>query len=141
MLSLIALISSLVFPLVCLGDVQIANIQTRDIVSPLIIEDWSAFRGIIAEDIWLGYDEGGFAIAEDTAWYGKIRGIVGSDTPVEVWIGHSESGSAIYLFAMDNPTPYADAAGDHYGIHPCGVGVVTELDWRKALARALSRKP
>lgn len=73
---------------------------------------WYALEG---EDIWLGYERGGFDIpldAKPRRWFKLV------DYPVEVWVWKSDSEGMAYIFPFPDITPYLEVNG--YAAHPCG---------------------
>lgn len=107
--------------LACLGDIDSIAIAYWPPRTQTFTEDTiAALQALEGVSIWVGYADGGYALPGDTASWFKLY-INGNR---QVWAYASvETGNA-YLFVFDNLTPYADANGQHYGIHPCGMFAV-----------------
>lgn len=87
---------------------------------------------------WVGYDAGGFAwptedvhpILTVTLWLED-----GSERWFEVYWSE-QTPDRYYALPYDDPTPRADADGQHFGTHPCTAILMTEVEYT-ALRAAL----
>lgn len=85
-----------------------------------------ALYGVGGENIWVGYDNGGFNVPDDTRimrriWlYDGDGSLYHATNRALIWIAVSPQTPMLeYWFVFDNTRPYADANGKHYGLHPC----------------------
>jgi hypothetical protein len=76
---------------------------------------WNSLQTLTGDDLWLGYDNGGWLTTGDER--GRYR-LVGDD--YEVWLFFSATRQQYDILPFANTTLFADANGDHYGMHPCG---------------------
>lgn len=86
---------------------------------------------------WVGYENGGFAWTNDVAPLLTLTFVMADGT--ERWFDVFWSGQtpdAYYALPFANPTPYADANGEHYGTHPCAAILMTAAEYA-ALIEAL----
>jgi len=83
------------------------------------VEAWRAVPAV--GTFWLGYDAGGFDPVVNTppaASFGVRYGetATGAYTGTVIFWLHGETA---YVMVFADLTPFADAAGQHYGSHPC----------------------
>ena len=78
-------------------------------------DSWTAVQAIEGRPLWVGYDNGGWATAGDER---LVEFWEWPDLLVTVW--YSPSRDEYEFYPHKNIELYADANGDHYGIHPCG---------------------
>jgi hypothetical protein len=81
----------------------------------LTATQWRAWQDLEGRNLWLGYAHGGWATSGDERWAGRL---IGDD--YVVWLFYSPSRQEYELFPFADTRIYADANGDHYGMHPCG---------------------
>lgn len=78
-------------------------------------DTWDTLQTVTGRDLWLGYDNGGWETTGDE--YGRYK-LTGDGW--EVWLFYSATRDEYDILPFSNPEPFADANGDHYGMHPCG---------------------
>ncbi len=85
-------------------------------------DNWQNVRGV---SIWPGYENDGYKIPSD--WYFLPDEIFYTSVGTRyMWIvGIRSMQGTIYVFSFISMEPYADANGEHYGVHPCGIYQVT----------------
>ena len=86
---------------------------------------------------WIGYENGGFAWTNDVAPLLTLTFTMADGA--ERWFDvfwSEQTPDAYYALPFANPTPYADANGEHYGTHPCAAILMTEAEY-DALLEAL----
>lgn len=103
--------------------------------SPIALEAWEQLQAVEGASIWLGYGAGGYVVPEDCELVFKIGGVGEEGQRVLVWVWWAESQpDTFWVFPFRNIQPYADANGQHYGIHPCGMYTVEADDLQPILA-------
>lgn len=82
-------------------------------------------------DIWTDDGKGyGYFDTDDNtecvfSWYGRTKGVYGNPSK-RLMIQFYASDDHAYLLAYSNVKPFADANGEHWGIHPCAA---VEIDY------------
>ena len=97
----------------CLGYHEL-DLLYRGRTVDLDAETLAAWYALEGEDIWIGYEHGGFDVPEDVRRWFKLV-----DAPAEVWVWRSASEQAAYIFVMSDNTPVYENGG--YVMHCCGV--------------------
>jgi hypothetical protein len=83
--------------------------------------EWQQWQELEGRDLWLGYENGGWDTTGDERWAGRLIG-----EQYVVWLFYSPSRREFELFPFADTRIYADANGEHYGMHPCGGWAVDE---------------
>ena len=78
-------------------------------------EQWTALQQVEGRDLWLGYENGGWFTTGDERGAYKMIG-----EGYEIWVFYSPSRHEYDLLPFANTEIFADANGDHLGMHPCG---------------------
>lgn len=123
-------------PLVCLVDAtDLVLYGWGHYHDPIEIYDWQwdELQEIGGDNIWAGYDAGGWEVPDDIRGQWKIVGQMDGE-PIEIWMW-AGSDDYYYLFAFDNTKPFAAEDGSHYGIHPCGNGRIAKLPILNLIAK------
>lgn len=95
-------------------------------------DEWRWLRDVEGVTIWIGYDEGGWDVPADLYPY-PVR-VLSAESPtdnhmMEIWIGYAPSTPGVtYWWIFDDVSVFADSAGAHEGIHPCGAYAVGGLN-------------
>ena len=103
--------------------------------------DAVAIRAVLQLDasrsFWVGYAAGGFAWPDDVMPELTLTFEMadGSERWFDVFWSE-QTPDTYYALPFANPTPYADANGEHYGTHPCAAILMTAAEY-KALLGAL----
>jgi len=86
--------------------------------------DPAKLQNLKARDIWVGYENGGWADPDIYKWHSKMydakERIVRT---IEVWVFYSALKDDYQVFVHDNLVP-----DENGGIHPCGWGQVVKTD-------------
>lgn len=84
---------------------------------------------------WVGYANGGFAWTNDVmpALTLTFTMADGSERWLDVFWSE-QTPDAYYALPFANPTPYADANGEHFGTHPCAAILMTAAEYEALLA-------
>jgi hypothetical protein len=82
---------------------------------------WQAWQELDGRSLWLGYANGGWETTGDERWAGRL---IGDD--YEVWLFYSPTRQEYDLLPFADTRLFADANGEHYGMHPCGGWAVNE---------------
>ena len=80
-------------------------------------EYWEEFVEVDGDSVWVGYPQG-WDMPDDLVGSWKVIGVIEQE-PMMVWIWSSATTNNYYIFPFDNTTPFTDANGDYYGVHPC----------------------
>lgn len=103
--------------------------------------DAQAIRAVLninaERSFWVGYENGGFAWVNDVMPELTLTFTMadGSERWFDVFWSE-EAPDEYYALPFANPTPYADANGEHYGTHPCAAILMTGAEYA-ALIEAL----
>jgi hypothetical protein len=92
-----------------------------------------------SQSIWRGYDAAKpFDEPDDVmlTWRMLLRDGAGTERFID--IGRSAQTSALYAYAFDNASPYADRNGRYFGVHPCRAFILspTYLEYLLSAAAA-----
>lgn len=79
---------------------------------------------------WVGYANGGFAWTNDVMPELTLtfEAADGSERWFDVFWSE-QTPDAYYALPFANPTPYADANGEHFGTHPCATILMTTAEY------------
>lgn len=79
---------------------------------------------------WVGYAAGGFAWTDDVMPVLTLTFVMedGGERWFDVFWS-AQTPHAYYALPFANPTPYADANGEHYGTHPCAAILMTAPEY------------
>jgi hypothetical protein len=104
----------------CLPDAEGLHLHNWRRSYELSLDDyaWQELGDLEGDDIWLGYNGGGFDVPDDA--YGMWRIETHEIPDVMVWVFYSPSTDEFYWFPFPTSEPSADGNGNHYGVHPCG---------------------
>ena len=116
----------------CLPDVFDARIKVGDYTIAWVdFDEWESLHELSGRSLWIGYENGGWDLDEPVFVFYTIEAYSIEDySPIEIWIALGET--EWYWFPFANTELFADANGDHYGMHPCGgfaVDAVTSRAW------------
>jgi len=90
------------------------------------LHEFGLWQDVMGESIWVGYENGGFDLPDKRYFLSDVL-FKTSKGERYMWIVASHSiPDTIYVFPFKSMEPYADANGDHYGVHPCGAYRVTD---------------
>ncbi len=78
---------------------------------------------------WLGYERGGFAPAYFESEPALTLTLYTADGG-ERWIDVTEHAGVYYVLAYAQTVAYADANGEHFGVHPCAAFTLTESEYQ-----------
>lgn len=122
--------------LACLGEFHDARIERDGLQDMIPPEDIPSWQGILGQSVWVGYEQGGFDIPDDTADYFTIYAVGEAGNEVQIWVWEAPSTPDwLYVLPFNNTTPYSDANGEHFGVHPCGAFRVNAFDVYLLLSR------
>ncbi len=84
---------------------------------------------------WVGYENGGFAWPDDVQPALTLTFTLadGGERWVDVYWS-PQTPDVYYMLPFADPTPRADANGEHYGTHPCAAILMTEQEYRALIA-------
>ncbi len=84
---------------------------------------------------WVGYENGGFAWTSDVMPELTLTFTMadGSERWFDVFWSE-QTPDAYYALPFANPTPYADANGEHYGTHPCAAILMTGVEYQTLIS-------
>lgn len=100
--------------------------------------DAVAIRAVLQLDasrsFWVGYAAGGFAWPDDVRPELALTFTMadGGERWLDVFWS-PETPSTYYALPFADPTPRADAYGQHYGTHPCAAFVMTSAEYAALL--------
>ncbi|MBK8035287.1 MAG: hypothetical protein IPK17_38445 [Chloroflexi bacterium] len=83
---------------------------------------------------WVGYENGGFAWTNDVMPLLTLTFTMadGSERWFDVFWSE-QTPNVYYALPFTNPTPSADANGQHYGTHPCAAILMTATEYEALL--------
>ena len=128
MMVFIIIIASLIIIAVILSVVFNRRKQKELVVACLDapLHEFGLWQDVMGESIWVGYENGGFDLPDKRYFLSDVL-FKTSKGERYMWIVASHSiPDTIYVFPFKSMEPYADANGDHYGVHPCGAYRVTD---------------
>ncbi len=84
---------------------------------------------------WVGYENGGFAWTNDVMPVLTLTFAMadGSERWLDVFWSE-QTPDTYYALPFANPTPYADANGEHFGTHPCAAILMTRAEYEALIA-------
>lgn len=103
----------------------------------LSFDGWESLLNLPGRNVFL-HDVYAWYVPENTPVLFQVRGHSVEDYhPVMVWFAYA-GGDEWYLFYFPETTPFADANGNHYGVHPnCGgyaVPYEEVMEWLRGIA-------
>ena len=126
--AVLLILTSVFIVLVLLRIVRGIKVQGELVIACLDVPltEFGNWQHVKGKSIWIGYDKGGFDIPDD--WY-FLPDVVFDTSKGKryLWVIAAPSTPGdIYVFPFKSMEPYADANGEHYGVHPCGAYRVTD---------------
>lgn len=83
------------------------------------------------ESFWIGYEAGGFD------WPNDVQPVLTLTFDGGQWLDvfwSAQTPGVYYVLPFADPTPRADAFGEHYGTHPCAAVQVDAADYDALIA-------